>query len=307
MTGALNTFATNSRTWWANRRADGIRPIDQAIAVVQANWQLNNGFSAQNDACVGNLLSACARWLAHRRVLGLRVTGWREEPIRELYWQVAWCYSCDNYVQQALQQIGNIGNNPITLTDPVNPGSVEGNPYAYNNSGFTHAAMAQPPRILRGDTRGPDDIDQAHGFLPINTGRWAYDPWFAGSASGTTPSVTTQEDLAIEAGPAARAKKWPVGNSPAWLAGIIQNLTQANPPVYAFVYEFGQLGNALSARVTATQVGKEHVFLAIPAACITNWWAVLPNRHTVGPFPFPAGAVAPAGGFGLSGAPKQLA
>jgi hypothetical protein len=149
----------------------------------------------------------------------------------------------------------------------------------------------------------------ANGFQPLLTGRWTYAPWFDGNATGGTSSVTTQEDLAIEAGPAAHGTHTnsPEGNLPAWLDAAIQAVAGVGYPARrGYVYEFGGLGNAVSTRVQEGAVGREQVFLALPAAIITNWWVVLMNRRTVGPFPFPPGAAAPVAGVGLSAA-RQLA
>jgi hypothetical protein len=289
MKDVLDEFRTNSMTCCANRRADGLGPIDQAVALLDAGWQANNGFAVANDADVEALLRACRAWDIKRRVCGMRVTGWRWAPIRELYWKVAWCYSCDNYAQQALAALpgNNAANNPTTLLDPVLQNAPEGNPYDFPNSGYVHAAMAQP--VLRGDTRGPLSILAANGFQPANTGRWTYKPWFDGDATGGTPSVTSDEALAINAARGARGS--PEGTLPLWLDGAIQGVAGGqNMRRGGYVYELGNIGNAISTRVGP--VGVEHVFLAIPAQCITRWWVVL-ARCTVGPFPFPAGAVAP--------------
>jgi hypothetical protein len=289
MENVLDEFRVNSISCWAHRGADGLGPIDQAVAQVDAGWQANNGFAAANDADVEALLRACRTWDIKRRVCGMRVTGWRWAPIRELYWKVAWCYSCDNYVQQALAALAgnNAANNPTTLLDPVQQNAPEGNPYDFPNSDYVNAAMVQP--VLRGDTRGPLSILAANGFQPADTGRWTYAPWFVGDATGGTPSVTANEALAINA--AGGAQGSPEGNLPAWLVGAIQGAAgNQNLTRRGYVYQLGNLGNAISTRVGP--VGEEHVFLAIPAQCITRWWVLL-NHCTVGPFPFPAGGAAP--------------
>jgi hypothetical protein len=313
MIGVLDEFATNSRVWGTSRWADGLSGIDQAAALVRAGWVLNDGFGPNNDACVGALLTACANWLRQRKCCCIRITKWREAAILELYWRVAWCYSCDNYVKRARHLIQNLAQNvaaPVTLTDPANPANTEGNPYVFAGSGYHHGPM--PTAVaLRGDTRDPATIGQ-DGFQPIDLGRWTYQPWFAGSATGTTPSITDQQALAIEA--PCGAKGYPPGPAPAWLAATILLVVGNATQVRGYVYELGNLGNAASARLILDQnglpatPGEEHVFLAIPSACITRWWAVLsqPHRHTIGPFPFPAQANAPAN-VNLSAAGSQLA
>ena len=310
MVGALTAFQTNSVRWGANRKADGLGPIDQAVAFLRNNWVAQGGAGPVNDGAVTTVLTTCKNWLEGRKVFGMRTTGWREASIAELYWRTAWCYCCDNYVQRALQQLGvnNAAGNPTTVTGPVAGAAPVGTPYQFLNSGYSHHSLPQPPRVLRGDSRGPLSIQGANGFQPLMNGRWTYAPWFDGNATGGTQSVTTQEALAIEAGPASHATHTnaPEGQLPAWLAGVLQNATgQNNPQRRGYVYHFGNLGNAMSSRVEDGAIGTEHIFLALPATLITSWWVVLVNRQTVGPFPFPPGAVAPPA-VNLS-APRQLA
>ena len=96
MAAALNAWAVNSPRWGANRKADGLGPIDLAVAGLAA-WQAQGGAALANDAAVTALLNAARHWLHSRKFLGLRVTGWREGAIHALYWQTAWAYCCDNF------------------------------------------------------------------------------------------------------------------------------------------------------------------------------------------------------------------
>ena len=306
MVGVIDAYRTNSVRAWANRKADGLGPIDGAVTALRANWQAQGGAVLVNDPLVQAVLSACKGWLDGRKVAGMRVTGWREQSISELYWQTAWAYSCDNYAEQARQLV--INNNAINAVTPVNApvgiAAPQGSPYAFAGgySGYMHEMLAG--RVVRGDTRGPLSVQATNGFQSrMLNNRWAYAPWFAGNATGGTVSVTTNVATAIEAGPFAIATG--EGNIdpaqiPAWLGNAVQ--AHSNQQVRGFVYEFGGLAGVQSTRVAEGPTGRENIFLAIPAANVANWWAVLMNRQTVGPFPFPPGPVAPAAGIGLSAA-----
>lgn len=289
MIGALDVWAAESPRFGANRKADGLGPIDTAVALVRANWVANLGASLANDAAVTALLDACADWLRERKFFGMRVTGWREQAIAQLHWQAAWAYCCDNYVQQAIALVA--GNNLLgaasSIPTAVGVGTAVGSPYQFANSGYIHQAL--PQALLRGDTRDPQTIAASNGFQARNLGgRWTLQPWFSGNATGDTTSTTTGAALAIEAGPAAQALGSPVGPGPAWLAAALNNQR-----VRGYVYEMQLAPPAMSTRVATQNLGVEEVFLALPAAAINRWWAVINGRITVGPFPFPPGLAAP--------------
>lgn len=301
MIGALDVWAAESPRFGANRKADGLGPIDTAVALVRANWVANLGASLANDAAVTALLNACAGWMHERQVCGIRVTGWREQAIVQLHWQAAWAYCCDNYVQQAIALVAanNHGGFASSITSAVGVGTAVGSPYQFANSGYVHQAL--PQALLRGDTRSPQMIAASDGFQARNLGgRWTLQPWFSGNASGDTTSTTTGPALAIEAGPAAQALGSPVGAGPAWLAAAVNNQR-----VRGYVYEMQLAPPSMSTRVATQNLGVEEVFLALPAAVINRWWAVIGGRITVGPFPFPPGAGAPA--VVNVSAPRQLA
>lgn len=316
MQGVINDFFTDSYRCWANRTADGLAAIDAAANAVRNNWQAWGGAGVAADASITTLLNACANWLANRRVFGMRVTGWREPYIQKLYWQVAWCYSCDHYVQQALAQIGanNALGNATVPNGPVAAAALSGSPYNFVNCGYFHQPLA-PLRVLRGDTRGPNDPTLANGFQPINlANRWAYHPWFDGNAVGDTISVTTDPALAIDAGPAAHALGYVFNpaHMPGWLAA--ERIRLGVGVVRGYVYELNA-GALPSTRLTEAPPGREHIYLALPAATIINWWFVTANPHrcTVGPYPFPAPGAAPGVGVApgvpatVSAAPHTLA
>ena len=163
----------------ANRKADGIADVDAAVAALDVNWAANGGASLLNEGFVEHLLSTASAWLTGRKVFGQRVTGWRAPAIRKLYWKVAWCYQCDHFVQQAIQRVNlNLGAGlPTAVTAPVPHASPVGSPYQFMNSGYAHHPLPQPPRVLRGDSRGPLAITAANGFQPRNiASRWNYAP-----------------------------------------------------------------------------------------------------------------------------------
>ena len=289
MIGALDTWRDGSPSTGASRRADGLRPIDAAVAAVRAGWQPNNGAVVANDAIVTTLLNACTGWLTARTFLGGRVTGWREAPIRKLHWQVAWAYCCDGFVQQATAQlaVNNAAGNATPVLIPLGGAAAAGSPYSFAASGYIHQPL--PGVKLRGDTRGPWTIHASGGFQPIHppanpANRWTYQPWFEGNSMTDTISVTTDVHLAVEAGPFARAQRHPRDvNVQAWLTALLPSQERG------YVYEFGNLPAALSTtRVDTAVIGSEHIFLGLPNAMITRWWAVLANRFTFGPFPYPA-------------------
>jgi hypothetical protein len=292
MRGCIADYFAESPRWWANRSADGLTPIDNAAHAVDNGWVGWGGAGAASDAAVTTLLQACNHWLTTRNLCGIRITGWREAHIHKLYWQTAWCYSCDNYAAQAMLTVAanNAGGNATVTQDPVAAAAAVGNPYDFNLCGYVHQPLA-PARVLRGDSRDPAAILLANGFQPVNlASRWLYKPWFDGNALDDTKSVTTVAALAIEAGPAAHRIGYPIGAGPAWLAAEQLRLNVGPPRGY--VYEFNA-GALQSTRLLGTPLGTEHIFLALPAGSIINWWFVQPDRSTVGPYPFPDPGHAP--------------
>jgi hypothetical protein len=306
MTQIIADYFTNSYSCWANRWADGLTAIDNAANALSVGWAA----PPASDALVTNVLNACAAWLHDRRfpLVGWRVTGWREDSIVKLYWQVTWKYAAAVYAQDVAAQIAinNVAAPPVpTLVTQVPAvASLVGNFFEFpivGASGYTHQGMGAG-RMIRGDTRGPAAIALANGFQPINWGTAAYEPFFYGHATGDTPSVTTDAvvgnvRLAINAIFGAR---FHATAGPAWLAAELGRLG-AGPP-RGYIYEMNA-GALASARVTGRPQGEEHVFLAIPDNAITNWWAVVrapTNRHTVGPFPYPPPLNAP--GVAIPGA-----
>jgi hypothetical protein len=295
MLGVLENFRNGSRVWGTNRRADGLGAIDAAVAAIRANWIAQGGAdSALVDPHVTTLLNACTAWFQNRQVCGMRVTGWRESSIRTLYWQAGFAWSCDYYVQWALNQIAwnNLNNVETCADEPVPLAAVHGQ--FYNDAQYTHAnvppGVAPANRLLRGDSRGPITITNANGFQPRNiNNRWNYNPWWLGNATGDTISTTTTQGLAIEAGPAAHRARTatPEGPLPPWLAAALGGAVRRG-----YVYEIANIaGNAV--RMTATLPGHEDMYLAIPLARLVNWWVVRADRHTYGPIPFPIPNAAP--------------
>lgn len=306
MVNILNDFNTNSYNCFANRKLDGLGDIDRAVAAVRTAWaNVGVGIVAPVHLPVENLLVACRSWLENRKVFGLRVTGWREAPINELYWQAAWSYSSLLYMIRAQTTINgnNIAGVATTVADPGAAGYA-GNPYQFMNSGYSHHALLAPARLVRGDTRGPLSIQAASGFQAMHLNNLAnYSPWFSGNANHDTISITTDEAIAIDAGPAAHALgATPEGALPPWLAGALGHGTVRR----GYVYEFANIGNLNSTRMSTEPIGREHIFLGIPNACITNWWVVRGDRQTYGPIPYPPPPVAPPGA-GWSGVARQLA
>lgn len=304
MQTVLLTFKNESKKRWANRKADGLGPIDLAVDQVIRSWPNGGAGNATVDPHVKSLLTACKHWIDNRKVFGARITGWREAAIKDLYWRVAWCYFTDSYVQQALAHLNN--NNtagvPTAVTEPTALGYAFG-PYQFTNSGFTHHIQAAIPRILRGDSRGPASIIASDGFQPRNLGnRWSYAPWFNGHAMGDTISTTNREHLAIEAGPSSfsRGDNSPEGNLPAWLVPLLDGANRRG-----FVYEFN-IGAKNGTRVQGTAAGLEEIYLGLPADAISNWWVIRVDRSTFGPIPFPPPAVAPAN-MGWSASKRTLA
>jgi len=291
MVGVLDTFMSESARTFANRKADGLNPIDSAVAALKGAWDVEGGAGAKTGLKVQALLKACADWRDERKFLGARVTGWRAPSVKKLYWQVAWSYSCDNYAKKArlLALACKESGQLVCTKDPVASTDALGNPYDYvGASGYAHPKWQRRPPLLRGDTRGPSVINEAGGFLPRDVeSAAAYKPWFAGHSTGHTISTTEQETLAIDACPAAKAKKIATkpGNLPAWV----------NVELIGFVYELGGLENSHATHRQRDSVGLEHIFIAIPKSCITRWWVVMPDRRTIGPVPFPVPTEMPEG------------
>jgi hypothetical protein len=292
MTDIIDDFFQESARCWASRRADMLTPIDNAARAVRAGWVGWGGAGLASDAAVTTLLNACTTWIAAHQFRGIQFTHWRASHIKKLYWQTAWCYAADHYVQQAMATVAanNALGNATLTTDPVPMVAAVGNPYQFAPlSGYAHRPTGA--RTLRGDTRGPDAIAIA-GFQARHlANRWQYKPFFARDAVAT-PSTTTDEALATEAPAAAHALGSPWGAAPNWLLPTLGALGVNVGPARGFVYELN-VANLTSTLLVGRPVGLEHVFLGIPVPLITNWWVVTGNRRTVGPFPFPP--VAPVG------------
>ncbi len=283
MRGCITDYFTESPRWWANRSADGLTPIDNAAHAVDNGWVGWGGAGAASDAAVTTLLQACNHWLTTRNMCGIRITGWREAHIHKLYWQTAWCYSCDNYAAHAMLTVAanNAGGIATVTQDPVAAAAAVGNPYDFNLSGYIHQPLA-PARVLRGDSRDPAAILLANGFQPVNlASRWLYKPWFDGNALDDTKSVTTDAALAIEAGPAAHALHHPIVGGTGMARG---GTASAN---WVLARRAGTCTSSTPPRCcrrvwVGTPVGTEHIFLASTRfGAIINWWFVLINRSTV--------------------------
>jgi hypothetical protein len=135
-----------------------------------------------------------------------------------------------------------------------------------------------------------------------------YGPWFDGHNGGDTISLTTDENLAVNAGTASKNKNSAMDDVPAWMHGLLppnsgHDVLQDSQTdrIVAFVYEIQRVDTKLSVSMThnnKTQDGKkikdEETWLAIPNKCIKQWWAVHKDHHTFGPLPFgPATQQAP--------------
>ncbi|WP_444844001.1 hypothetical protein [Duganella caerulea] len=294
MLGALQNWETNSPNFGANRRADGLAPIDTACATLKLNWRRQGGAGmGTNDATTTTLLNACAQWLADRKILCMRVTGWREKAITELYWQVAWAYVSDRYVQDALALLGtnNAAGAVTSIIAPTAAHAPGGNPYDFLNSGYAHQTVTSlNTTLVRGDMRSPVTILAQGGLMPQHLlNRWEYIPFFDGSTGGDTPGLTTDRHLAINAVGGAKGLGYHLDDTmDAWVA------TLGRGDARGFVYELGNLPGATSCMRVQEQVpGREVIFLAIPHAMISQWWVVHGDNTTSGPFPFPAPAVPP--------------
>ncbi|MQA18069.1 hypothetical protein [Rugamonas rivuli] len=306
MPGVLQNWKTNSPRFGANRRADGLTPIDTACAALALNWKSQGGAGmGGNDTATTTLLDACAQWLDDRKVFCMRVTGWREKAIKELYWQVAWAYISDRYVQHALATlaINNAAGMVTSIIEPTPPQTPGGDPYDFMNSGYQHQTAATLTPLYRGDTRSPTTIENLGGLMPQQlASRWDYLPFFDGSTGGNTPGLTNDPQLAINAVGAAKATGNHLDHSmDAW----VESFGRGKPRGY--IYEFGHLPGATSClRVQEQTVGREVIFLGIPHAMISRWWAVHSDHTTSGPFAFPATGNPPANP-GPQSAPNQLA
>jgi hypothetical protein len=324
MLGVLTQWAQDSPVTLANRKADGLGPIDQAVAAIRMNWVARNGAGALNDGDVGALLTACQNWLSGRKLFGLRITGWRESAVSDLYWSAAWAYSCDNFAQQAVLRITNntATGDPTGTPDPVPFASLVGNPYEFPGSGYVQTAYAGGPAALlyRGDARRPDAIAADGGFMPMDlNNRWQYAPWFAGNSTSGTISTTTDVALTINAVGAAHARREDrqvgqggalvaTGTHPAWMDAALGLVGSNANAIRGYIYEFGNIPvGATHTRMTAQGAGVEEVWLALPTACISRCWAVMTGNRTFGPFTMTEalGAATP-GGLNLS-APGVLA
>lgn len=297
MLRVLEDFRTSSRVWGAIRRSDGLGAIDAAVDAISTAWGPQDGAGhVLVDQHVTALLNACTAWL--QEVRDRKVTDRRGPSIRTLYWQAGFAWSCDYYAKQALRQIewNNLLKMETCADEPVQLAAVHG--HFYNDPAYTHAnvppGVAPANRLLRGDSRGPITITNSNGFQPRNiNNRWLYNPWWLGNATGDTISTTTNQGLAIDAGPAAHKARTatPEGPLPPWLtdpvAGPLGNAVRRG-----YVYEIANIaGNAV--RMTATLPGYEDMYLAIPMARLVNWWVVRADRHTYGPIPFPIPNAAP--------------
>jgi hypothetical protein len=313
MANVLQTFRAESVSWGCNRKADGLVPIDNAVAALAAAWPTLPPVWATVDPLVENVLKACTNWLDGRKVFGHRVTGWRTPAIKKLYWQAAWAYNFKQYSVAAHAAV--LTNNGPGAITPMNFGALPMgvvNPFDFPGCGYTVEAAqlgATPPgaavipqgNVLRGDSRGPLNIEQANGFQGRNIltpGTFA--PWFCGNAGDDVISVTIDQRLPINAAKAGAKRTG--GNRPQqvdlplWIstaAGGLANLI-------GFVYEVQTGGGANACRLTSEPTGKEYIFLALPGAIIVNWWAVHRNGTTYGPFAFPAPAVDPQPGAAWS-------
>jgi hypothetical protein len=295
MVEALNQFRADSYRCARSRWVDGLGDIDAAVTPLATNWAIQHGAGPTNEGIAITLLKACSAWLVNRQQSCFSMNGCREPSIRVLYWKAAWCYSCDNYAQRsfATVRVNNLAGNATGLNEPVTTVAQGGNPYSV---GYVFTPVANP--LYRGDSRGPISIQTANGFQGRNVGNLAaFSPWFAGNAMGDTISTTANPPLAINSAKTAHLNGGsPIGTLPAWLnAAIAGAWTEHGNPsqVRGFVYEFGNFVNAQSTRLSTEPAGKEEVFLGLPNNTIQQWWAVLHSGHTVGPFPFPAAAMAP--------------
>jgi hypothetical protein len=305
MLGVIQDWMVNSPQFGANRVADGLRPIDTAVNMLRQNWVGQGRAGPANEGAATAILNACSAWLVGRKLGSMRVTAWREKAIQELYWRVAWAYTCDHYAGRALAQISvnTPAGQPTTMIAPMPAGTPGGNPFQFGNSGYAHHPVSAITVLYRGDTRSPTTIQAAGGFLPRNGAvRANYQPFFDGSNTGDTPGFTIDPALAIDAGPAALA----TGNArdasiDAWVAQV------GNGASRAFVYELGNLPpGTMCTRAEEQHVGREVIFLAIPDAMITRWWIVHGDRSTSGPFAFPAPNM-PAAAAAQQSVPRQLA
>ena len=300
MVNILRTFRTKSKTWGCNRKADGLVPIDNAVAALEAAWPATPPVWAAVDPLVQAVLNACTSWLAGRKVFGHRITGWRTPAIKKLYWQTAWAYNFKQYsIAAHSAATTNLGTGALTSTafgalpaGVVNPFNFAGCGYTIEAAaaGVTPAGGAAIPagNVLRGDSRGPLNIALANGFQGrsiLTAGTYA--PWFCGNAGDDVVSVTTDQNLPINA---AKAGKVTGGNRPTqadfpvWLsaaAGGLRNLI-------GFVYEVQTGGGPNACRLTSEPAGREYIYLELPNAVIVNWWAIHRNGTTYGPIAFPA-------------------
>ena len=309
---ALDEFRDESRRWGASRAVDGLSKIDAAVAQLRVSWP-NAG--ASNNTAVDThtiaLLSACIHWLAGRKLFGAAS---REAAIKNLYWKAAWCYSSDYYARQALVRLS--ANNGIGVATSVFDVDADryGNPYSIDGEeNYTWRMLPDRPRLLHGETRGPDTIYLANGFQPLHlTQPTQYQPWFDGHNGGDTISLTTDQNLAINA---SLASTGAVTGAPVWLNSLLTasgdyNVSgRSGERIRGFAYEIVRLGMKLSVKMTHQTPGKEETWLAIPNSCIANWWVVHDSQHTFGPLPFgaPRGTAPVGAAPGWSSQRKQLA
>lgn len=276
MRGAIEAYETDSVAKGRVRAFDGLRSLDTAVRKLKTAWSVGGSSNANVQNLVEEVLRASSSYLISK-------DNSRVDAVRALNWQVAWSYSCAQYVLAARAAIrANWSGDATSMIDgPL--GTLEfGNPY--DNPDYDIVKPLGP--VYRGDTRAPNLILTANGFVSRDLDNpELFNPWWAGHSLGGTQSVTEDRALAINASSAA---KTPAGNKlPDWIVELINNKDLPFPErrIKSFVYEMRLRG---SSGLIVNGERKEISYLAVPRTRIKQFWVMFGfQMYSVGPIPFP--------------------
>lgn len=273
---ALNEFETQSKVDGRVRSFDGLNAIDTAVANLKS-WRISGAVTPLTQDAVAALLSACADWL--RRT---NTNPTRHAAVSTLYWKVAWAYSSARFVLAAQRAIAAHQSGPATsLVDPPLNNLEFGNPYEV---GTDYVKVHPAPLVYRGDSRSPQEIRTANGFVAPNVANAdQFQPWWDGHSVGGTQSATADIALAFNAATASSGKGLP---PPAWL---LQLVTPKTKTIRGYVYEMKVGG---STGLIMAPEPREISYLAIPRTCLTRFWVITKDQSSLGPFIFPVTPVA---------------
>jgi hypothetical protein len=302
----------------AGRLSGGFEYIGPLVTTLARTWRVGEADIGACDAAVEAVLSVAQACLK-QSVANVPPPAIKP-AVQALCWQLAWTYSTDYYRSVAAQRarantVAGITTTMDAVLDRNNP---YGNPYHYSNSGYTYTAMAPTDLLYRGETRSPRDLFTAGGFTGRYIGTAEYQPWFNGASNGCTISFTSRDKVSTSLNAGGKAAERNSGvrcdpaGAPPWLATVIElrrSGAMAANRIRGYVYEVAPAAPAM--RLTAQPAGAEECYLGVPASRILQFWVLLGDNHTVGPFPFDddiiSGAAAPMGAGAISAQARELA